>query len=78
MTYNGRIKGGNVVLDDSVQLPEGAVVAVSVVELNGAQSASEMPRTLLDRLAALDGAAEGLPSDLARNHDHYLHGLPKR
>jgi hypothetical protein len=24
------------------------------------------------------GKAKGLPSDLAANHDHYLHGLPKR
>ena len=21
---------------------------------------------------------EGLPPDLARNHDHYLHGMPKK
>jgi len=24
------------------------------------------------------GKATGLPPDLAENHDHYLHGLPKR
>jgi hypothetical protein len=24
------------------------------------------------------GKAVGLPEDLAENHDHYLHGLPKR
>ncbi len=24
------------------------------------------------------GKAEGLPPDLAVNHDHYLYGLPKR
>jgi hypothetical protein len=24
------------------------------------------------------GKAEGLPSDLAENHDHYLHGAPRR
>jgi hypothetical protein len=23
------------------------------------------------------GAVRGLPSDMALNHDHYLHGLPK-
>ncbi len=36
-----------------------------------------------DRLAALGKQLEGLPSDdlppdLAANHDHYLHGLPRR
>ena len=24
------------------------------------------------------GTAEGLPPDMARNHDHYLHGTPKK
>ena len=24
------------------------------------------------------GAVRGLPSDMALNHDHYLHGLPKK
>jgi hypothetical protein len=26
----------------------------------------------------LIGAADGLPEDLAENHDHYIHGAPKR
>ncbi len=29
-------------------------------------------------LAKLAGAVEGLPADYALNHDHYLHGTPKR
>lgn len=29
-------------------------------------------------LAKLAGTVEGLPSDFALNHDHYLHGTPKR
>jgi len=29
-------------------------------------------------LMAVAGKASGLPSDLAENHDHYLHGTPKR
>lgn len=29
-------------------------------------------------LLEVAGTAEGLPADLARNHDHYLHGAPKR
>lgn len=24
------------------------------------------------------GTAEGLPDDMAENHDHYIHGTPKR
>jgi len=30
------------------------------------------------KLLALAGKAKGLPPDMAANHDHYLHGLPKR
>lgn len=29
-------------------------------------------------LLSLAGLAKGLPRDFARNHDHYLHGTPKR
>lgn len=33
---------------------------------------------ILRKLSALGGKARGLPSDLAANHDHYLHGTVKR
>ena len=29
-------------------------------------------------LAKLAGTVEGLPDDYALNHDHYIHGAPKR
>lgn len=31
-----------------------------------------------DFLLKIAGTAEGLPADLAQNHDHYLYGLPRR
>jgi hypothetical protein len=31
-----------------------------------------------EALLEVAGAIEGLPSDYAQNHDHYLHGLPRR
>jgi hypothetical protein len=31
-----------------------------------------------DKLLALAAETENLPSDLSANHDHYLHGLPRR
>jgi hypothetical protein len=34
--------------------------------------------TLGQRLMKFAGAAHGLPRDLARNHDHYIHGAPKK
>ncbi len=30
------------------------------------------------KLAKFAGSVEGLPTDYAVNHDHYLHGAPKR
>jgi hypothetical protein len=30
------------------------------------------------KLLALSGTIKDWPSDFAANHDHYLHGLPKR
>ena len=35
-------------------------------------------RSVWDTLLEFAGTARGLPSDLAENHDHYLHGAPKR
>ena len=35
-------------------------------------------QTVGDALLEVAGTAEGLPSDMARNHDHYLHGTPRR
>ena len=39
-----------------------------------AQEAADCTNRLLDFAAE----TEGLPADLAANHDHYLHGLPKK
>ena len=35
-------------------------------------------QTIGDALLKVAGTAEGLPSDMARNHDHYLHGARRR
>ncbi|MFM9958845.1 MAG: hypothetical protein ACKVZJ_12295 [Phycisphaerales bacterium] len=36
------------------------------------------PLTLREVLDKYAGTFDGLPTDLARNHDHYLHGKPKK
>lgn len=35
-------------------------------------------QTVWESLLEIAGTAEGLPSDYARQHDHYLRGTPKR
>ena len=76
MTLPGTVVNGLIVLDSSQQLPEGTRVEVVVRE--PAVGSTEPKRTLAQRLLRLAGTVKDLPSDMARNHDHYLHGAPKR
>lgn len=79
MTYRGVAQGGVIILADNATLPDGTEVHVAPVAALPAQEASP---TIWERLAALGRWSEtqptDLPTDLAENHDHYLHGLPKR
>lgn len=34
--------------------------------------------SVFQKLRAVAGSAKNLPTELAANHDHYLHGTPKR
>lgn len=72
MTYKGTIRNGVIVLEEGVILPEGAEVRVEAMEDAKAMS------TLAERFADIIGGTEGLPEDLAENHDHYLHGTSKK
>ena len=69
MTYKGTVKGGVVVLEPGTHLDEGAEVIVQPVE--------QLP-SWAEVFKDVTGKAVGLPPDMARNHDHYLHGAPKR
>ena len=71
MTYRGHVENGRILLDEPAPLPEGAEVKVEVVETSGA------PPTIWDKLRGIAGTVEG-PEDWAENHDHYIHGTPKR
>ena len=78
MAYRGHIENGAVMLDEPADIPEGAEVSVEMVARPGAKPEEDVPVSDYDRLGSLIGKAEGLPSDLAENHDHYLHGQPKK
>ncbi len=45
---------------------------------NWLQSRVTAPSPVLQKLRSLAGKGRNLPADLATNHDHYLHGTPKR
>ena len=74
MTLRGHVKNGAVVLDKPLGLPDGTDVEVEVRPLD---AGGDGP-TLYERLQDVVGSAEGLPDDMAENHDHYIHGTPKR
>jgi len=78
MTYRGRIRNGIVVLDDPIELPEGASVTVALENpaLN-LQGDDDTEPTLYERLKPIFGIANDLPADGSRNLDHYLYGAPK-
>jgi hypothetical protein len=73
----GHVESGRIVVDDGTSLPEGAEVKIELVAPAEPQpSASTV--TLYDRLKEFDGVIKDLPSDFAENHDHYIHGRPKK
>ena len=77
MTFRGRVQSGVVIFDGPQAPPEGETVEVAVLTYgeNGENSAKE---SLRDVLLEFAGTIEGLPSDMAAQHDHYIHGRPKR
>jgi len=78
MSYRGRVRNGVVEFEAGAAPPEGVWVTVNV-STEDATTEPAQPPALAELLKRFSGAAgEGLPSDLADNHDHYLYGSPKR
>lgn len=75
MEYEGTVTNGELVLDGGATLPEGTRVrGVVTEEPDPTSAASPLGRVLL----MYAGKAQGLPTDMAAQHDYYLHGTPKR
>ena len=74
MTYRGRVKNGVVVLEADAKMPEGTEVRVEPID----DPESDADGSVYERLGRMAGSVKGLPSDLARQHDHYLHGQARR
>lgn len=73
--YTAQVQNGMIVLDEGMPaLPEGARLHVELIE----ETEHPKGRTLAERLASIIGIAEGLPADMAEEHDHYIHGTPRR
>jgi hypothetical protein len=71
MKYTGTVKEGVVVFESTPPLSEGTVVTVEPIEQPKGSGLGQ-------RLMKFAGCIKDLPEDMALNHDHYLHGKPKR
>jgi adenylate cyclase class IV len=74
MVYRGHVENGVIRLEDAPELCEGIEVEVRLLTENASAEGEEEIPSLYERLKDVAGKAEGLPPDLAANHDHYLHG----
>jgi len=72
MSYQGIVKNGQITLPPGAVLPEGASVVVELCAEKEAPLAGFAAELL--KLAR----PRDWPADMALNHDHYLHGMPKR
>lgn len=72
----GRVVNGIVILDQPGKLEEGTEVRVRPVQRASKRVGSE--DSLSEMLLSFAGTVEGLPEDMALNHDHYLYGVPKK
>lgn len=77
--FTAHVENGEVVLDTPMSLPEGARLRVELVQPEPSPSVDQgSGSTLGERLLKYAGTVRGLPHDLAKQHDHYIHGCPKK
>lgn len=78
MVYRGRVEKGVVVLEGGAALQDGTEVRVEPLAQQPTPSNGDSSSQLREGLLRFSGVVKGAPSDFARNHDHYLHGTPRR
>jgi hypothetical protein len=72
MSCTGTIEGGVVKLPPETGWADGTKVRIEKVEVP--QNRNELTR----RLREIASSMPDLPEDWAEQHDHYIHGTPKR
>ncbi len=75
MTLRGTVVNGQIVLDEVAPLPDGTRVEVTLKE---EAKPAEGGKPTLRGLLKYAGCMPDLPPDFAEQHDHYIHGTPKR
>jgi len=72
MSYTGTIEDGVVKLPPETGWADGTKVRVELIE------SKEDRRSLVEKLRAIAQSMPEMPADWAEQHDHYIHGAPKR
>jgi len=72
MSFEGTIVNGTVVFAEPPALANGTVVEVSV------KSVQKPSKPTLLGLLKIAGTITDMPADFAAEHDHYIHGTPRR
>ena len=77
MTFAGHVLNGVVLFETPGVVPDGTKVTIRVEDAAAGEAASATA-LLGQRFAWLTGAIPDLPADFAAEHDHYIHGTPRR
>ena len=72
MSYTGTVKQGMIKLPPQAALPNGTKVRIEPIEPGMDR------RHLVEKLRAIAQRMPELPEDWAAQHDHYIHGTPKK
>ncbi len=75
MTLQGTVIKGAIVLDHPAPVPDGTRVVLNLQEETPAAETGKLTLAFLLKYA---GCMSDLPPDFAEQHDHYIHGTPKR
>ena len=82
LSFVAHSDGKVIVPDEPVELPQGKSFRVSIELAEETGDAGAPPQSEPDWLRAARELSKrmpkGLPKDLAEQHDHYIHGTPKR
>ena len=74
MSITATVENDTIRLPEGLHLPDGTQVVIETIDRSAESEDDSLSRCLLK----FAGIADDLPSDLAANLDHYLHGHPKR